>query len=211
MDHVTLYIDRVHIVMSGEYKWFRNIKMVSSVFREWFWDVYDVTMEELPPCLLKNLLCISSSFTEWVILMTNRLRPTHPIVFSAKLKGVPAITWSKSVNAFWEITTMDPFLAFCPDHEKNKLTSKKVYKLIPSIWPTFLQIHQRELLKLHFDMLLSFSLYIVYFTEIFMVSLNLYLKFFFSRQKFLIKDQFEFGINPHEVLECFRRYSKIKF
>ena len=108
------------------------------------------------------------------------------------------------------LTTMDTFLAFCPDHEKkNKLTSKKVYKLIPSIWPTFLQIHPRELLKLHFDMLLSFSL--INFTETFMVSLNLYLKFFFffSRQKFLIKDQFEFGMNPHEVLECFRRYSKI--
>ena len=107
------------------------------------------------------------------------------------------------------LTTMDTFLAFCPDHEKkNKLTSKKVYKPIPSIWPTFLQIHPRELLKLHFDMLLSFSL--INFTETFMVSLNLYLKFFFfSRQKFLIKDQFEFGMNPHEVLECFRRYSKI--
>ena len=37
-------------------------------------------MEELPPCLLKNLLCISSSFTEWVIIMTIRLRPTHSIV-----------------------------------------------------------------------------------------------------------------------------------
>lgn len=43
-----------------------------------------------------------------------------------------------------------------------------------------------------------------------MVSLNLFLKFFvFSRQKFLIKDQFEFGLNPHEVLQCFRLYSKI--
>ena len=55
-------------------------EIVSSVFREWFRDVYDVTMEELPPCLLKNLLCISSSFTEWVIIMTSRLRPTHSIV-----------------------------------------------------------------------------------------------------------------------------------
>ena len=53
---------------------------------------------------------------------------------------------------------MDSFLAFCPKIKNYKLTSKKVYKPIPSIWPTFSQIHQRELLKLHFDMLLSFSL-----------------------------------------------------
>ena len=42
-----------------------------------------------------------------------------------------------------------------------------------------------------------------------MVSLNLFLIFFFfSRQKFLIKDQFEFGLNPHEVLQFFQTLFK---
>ena len=94
--------------------------------------------------------------------------------------------------------------------KKNKLTSKKVYKPIPSIWPTFLQIHPRELLKLHFDMLLSFSLILLILQRfLWFLWISIWSFFFFSRQKFLIKDQFEFGMNPHEVLECFRRYSKI--
>jgi len=100
---------------------------------------------------------------------------------------------------------MDSFLAFCPKIKNYKLTSKKVYKPIPSIWPTFSQIHQRELLKLHFDMLLSFSLIVTFLTEIYGFFESLFKFFFaFSRQKFLIKDQFEFGLNPHEVLQfCF--------
>ena len=187
--------------------------MVSSVFREWFWDVYDVTMEELPPCLLKNLLCISSSFTEWVILMTNRLRPTHSIVFlELNFKGVPAITWSKSVNAFWEITTMDPFLAFCPVYEKKiNLLPKKFINWSPPFDQHFCKSTHANCWNFILICYCHF-LFVLLISQILMVSLNLYLKFcFFSRQKFLIKDQFEFGINPHEVLECFRRYSKIKF
>ena len=35
--------------------------------------------------------------------------------------------------------------------------------------------------------------------------------FFFSRQKFLIKDQFEFGLNPHEVLQFFQTLFKNHF
>ena len=124
---------------------------------------------------------------------------------------MPAITWSKSVNAFWEKNYNGYVFGILPGPwKKNKLTSKKVYKPIPSIWPTFLQIHPRELLKLHFDMLLSFSLILLILQRLlWFLWISIWSFFFFSRQKFLIKDQFEFGMNPHEVLECFRRYSKI--
>ena len=111
-------------------------------------------------------------------------------------------------------TTMDTFLAFCPDHEKkNKLTSKKVYKPIPSIWPTFLQIHPRELLKLHFDMLLSFSL--INFTETFMVSLNLYLKFFllltsevFDKRSIRVRNESTWGLGMLQTI--FKNYSRFR-
>ena len=110
----------------------------------------------------------------------------------------------------YQLNTMD--WRFAKTKMKNrklflKLTSKKVYKLIPSIWPTFSQIHPRELLKLHFDMLQSFSLVIISQRFLWFLWISIW-SFFFSRQKFLIKDQFEFGLNPHEVLQFFQTLFK---
>ena len=107
------------------------------------------------------------------------------------------------------LTTMDTFLAFCPDHEKKiNLLPKKFINRSPPFDQHFCKSTHANCWNFILICYCHFLLLILQ-RLLWFLWISIWSFFFFSRQKFLIKDQFEFGMNPHEVLECFRRYSKI--